>query len=587
MAQSILVSPLNLDSLQEILQERLADDCIEIINASYSGNPLSIGLFTKPANASFLMEEGILLSTGNVMYAVGPNNSSSYGQNMGTPGDSLLEQLIQKVTFDAASISFDLIIHSGDSLSLQYLFASDEYPEFSNTLTDLMGIFVTGPTPPLVFPYNNWNIATVPGTSQAVSVYTINQDNHPENYHPNSFNSNEAVQFDGYTSVLKANMEIVPCNTYHVKIVVTDVMDKSYDTGVFLKLNSLSVGANDSHEIYNLSYAVDSVLEGCPVQIHAEKAHPGLLNDSILIKPSFNSFYSNYIDYDSLTDFLFIPAGSMTEDFILQTLPMANYAPVNILLNQKSCDCYVNHEILTYLGTPVLTFPIFPPDSLICSPDHIYFDLVPPFNYPDSLDYSWSTGSTSNDGNIYANSAIDTLSVYVTDGCLQEMSDEILVYVFNMIQDILPDSIPLVDGSAELEAMYIPTALYEWSNGGTSANMEVNEEGIYTVEVFTNCGVLYDTVKVYEFTGISSPEENSAFALFPNPADEYTYLTSSLADGNSMELSIYSMDGNLLKGWVEASSQRIRLDIGNYPAGVYLIRIAQSGFVTYQKLIIN
>jgi len=54
-------------------------------------------------------------------------------------------------------------------------------------------------------------------------------------------NTNGAtIEYDGFTTVLTALAVVTPCQTYHLKIVITDAGDPAYDSGVFLEEGSMS-----------------------------------------------------------------------------------------------------------------------------------------------------------------------------------------------------------------------------------------------------------------------------------------------------------------------------------------------------------
>ena len=81
------------------------------------------------------MTNGIILSTGDVNVALGPNNSGSEelgGGNFGL-GDSDLDILEGSGigTNDAAILEFDFI-PTGDTVKFKYVFGSEEYPEYVN-----------------------------------------------------------------------------------------------------------------------------------------------------------------------------------------------------------------------------------------------------------------------------------------------------------------------------------------------------------------------------------------------------------------------------------------------------------------------
>ncbi|MFM9007986.1 MAG: PKD domain-containing protein, partial [Bacteroidota bacterium] len=49
----------------------------------------------------------------------------------------------------------------------------------------------------------------------------------------------QVLQYDGYTAVMQAVAPVIPCETYHLKIVIADAGDGFYDSGVFLEAGSM------------------------------------------------------------------------------------------------------------------------------------------------------------------------------------------------------------------------------------------------------------------------------------------------------------------------------------------------------------
>ncbi|WP_071191886.1 choice-of-anchor L domain-containing protein [Trichormus sp. NMC-1] len=220
-------------------------------NITFTGANVAGGTFTGGIGAGIGIDSGIILSTGNIAFAQGPNNTGSRTGNNGRPGDTNLNSIVNPLTTqDAAVLEFDFI-PSSSTISFSYVFASEEYPEFVNSsFNDVFAFFLNGQ-----------NIALIPGTSTPVSINTVNAgSSSTPGTGPNSsfFTPNYGtafdLQFDGFTTVLSATATgLVPGVTNRIKLAIADTGDSSYDSAVFLQAasfgnaTSVSVTATDSN----------------------------------------------------------------------------------------------------------------------------------------------------------------------------------------------------------------------------------------------------------------------------------------------------------------------------------------------------
>jgi hypothetical protein len=131
------------------------------------GSVSGIGYFTN-SNPNFPLSNGIILSTGSVVNAAGPNNSVQ-SEGLDTwPGDTQLFNYMRNNGFingttnyvNATKLEFDFVPLT-DRMSFDFLFASEEYGQWQCGFTDAFAFFlsnVTTGTAPV-------NLALVPGTN--------------------------------------------------------------------------------------------------------------------------------------------------------------------------------------------------------------------------------------------------------------------------------------------------------------------------------------------------------------------------------------------------------------------------------------
>ena len=212
-------------------------------NIRYTGTNESAGRFAG-GTGIIGFECGIILSSGNANFVIGPNTSDSRGQSNGTAGDADLAQIVAPdTTFDACILEFDFIPNT-DVLTFQYVFASDEYNEFVRAgVNDVFAFFLNGV-----------NVALLPGTNIPVSIDTVNGGNplgtNPAN--PQFFRNNDPsdgtptidTEMDGLTVVLTVTANVRAGQVNHIKLAISDSGDSIFDSNVFIRAGSFSAGTS-------------------------------------------------------------------------------------------------------------------------------------------------------------------------------------------------------------------------------------------------------------------------------------------------------------------------------------------------------
>ena len=244
---------------QQLIEDILINsNCItnvtvtNVIGGNFGGSDQSYGYFNA-SGSSFPFQEGIVLSTGRLSNVDGPNTSlSDDGDDSSWNGDNDLETILNESnTTNATTIEFEFT-STANQISFNYIFASEEYQENnSNTCqySDLFGF--------LIRPINDQqytNIALVPNTQTPVKVTTV----HPaipngceaqNEYYFESWNDSSApINFNGQTKVLTATADIIPNETYHVKLVIADEQNYRYDSAVFLEAGSFKLSTDLSED---------------------------------------------------------------------------------------------------------------------------------------------------------------------------------------------------------------------------------------------------------------------------------------------------------------------------------------------------
>jgi gliding motility-associated-like protein len=380
---------------------------VEVLDVDYQGNPAAVGFFKNGLTAVGI-ERGILLTSGRAasqtqdcsgvnLGADCSGNDFASNQNGGGNNEPDLAQIAGNVLNDVAKYTITFI-PTADTLRFKYVFASEEYPDFScSVFNDVFGFFISGPGLNGPFENNGVNIALIPGTTTPVSINNIHPaflgGCLPANDQYYNDNTGSAVQpvYNGYLTVFTAEAVVTPCETYTIKLAVCDVGDAFYDTGVFLEAKSFGTGAV---QVKQTTLSADgSVAEGC-----AE----GTFSIS-LPNPAAANFPLDYtiigtaqpgVDYQTIPQNLFIPQG----DSVI-TVPIVPFSDP-LLEGLESIGLDIQRDICNrdtfwiFIQDNRIVPPDLGNDPLVCEGDSISLDGVLPVPLPDPLTFHSSTQDT-------------------------------------------------------------------------------------------------------------------------------------------------------------------------------------------------
>ena len=188
---------------------------VTVTGASLSGDTGndSAGSFS---GGDFGIESGVLLTTGSVAGALGPNNTSSNTTGSGS----------------STTLSFDFEFDGGlgGDIYFQYIFASEEYLEYiGSQFNDIFTLSI-----------DNENLALIPSTSNPVSINSVNDVSNSAYYQNNT---SFALQYDGLTTLLTAQVLGLSSGSHTATFYISDIGDSSYDSGVFISGESFTTVA--------------------------------------------------------------------------------------------------------------------------------------------------------------------------------------------------------------------------------------------------------------------------------------------------------------------------------------------------------
>jgi len=194
-------------------------------SAFYVGDPTAASTFTDLDLGGETMAAGALLTSGTGIPPT-TNTLSNFGTDLNLAGDAELSAIVANVfggsatTFDASSLNFQVNVTnpSTKSLTVDVMFGSDEYPEFSNSFVDIAAVSVNGR-----------NYAFFAGDpTRPLSVL----DKNLIFFRDNTGNT-LPIEYDGISHKLTILLP-VDFGINNIKIAVADTGDHIYDSGIFV-----------------------------------------------------------------------------------------------------------------------------------------------------------------------------------------------------------------------------------------------------------------------------------------------------------------------------------------------------------------
>ncbi|MDG5492382.1 choice-of-anchor L domain-containing protein [Psychroserpens sp. SPM9] len=238
---------------QQLVEDILIDsECINnvvvtnVVGGNFDNTDQSFGFFDA-TGTTFPFETGIVLSTGRLANVPGPNDNLSDDNAPNWLGDNDLETILNETNTTNATILEFEFTSVATEISFRYIFASEEYQEGNpNTcqFSDLFGFLIR----PVDGPQYT-NIALVPGTNTPVKVTTVHPDlpgcsAENEAYFEGFNPVNSPTNFAGQTKILTATAQVIPNETYHVKLVIADEQNFRFDSAVFLEAGSFRLSTD-------------------------------------------------------------------------------------------------------------------------------------------------------------------------------------------------------------------------------------------------------------------------------------------------------------------------------------------------------
>ncbi|PWE32677.1 2,3,4,5-tetrahydropyridine-2,6-carboxylate N-succinyltransferase [Maritimibacter sp. 55A14] len=243
-------SELNYDTSASALDmaNSIFGDGVTVLGASFSGDSRSSAIYSGGdalAPGTTPSDEGVILSTGfarSFTNSFGDaNQSGSTSTNtFGVNDDAQFNALAGTRTLDAAILEVDFIPDS-DTLTMQFVFSSEEFPEFTTSqFQDMVGVWVNGQ--PVQLAVGDGDID--PSNLSALGNANLLTDNTP---------SVANTEMDAFTVTMTLKMDVVPGVQNSIRIGIADVTDSNYDSNLLIAGDSVQTALIAQDDAFSIT----------------------------------------------------------------------------------------------------------------------------------------------------------------------------------------------------------------------------------------------------------------------------------------------------------------------------------------------
>ena len=554
-------------------------------NVTFTGDPISRGTFSNGNTTNLGMTSGVALTTGRLSDIPVNNAANTTYNNTGT-GIPELQAIANVTTFNGAILEFDFIPLS-NTINVRYIFGSEEYSEFVNsTYNDAFAFFISGPGIT-----GQQNIAVVPSTTTPVTINTINNGysagvpTGPCNncsYFVNNVGITGAtsIEYDGFTTELLATRTVIPCSTYHIKLMIADGGDAQWDSGVFIEENGLYSSGAMAAVTAVPAYGLGSAVEGC-----AGSQFVFTMPNALPTNSTFNFTVSGTatpgVDYVALPSSVTIPAGQTS--YIL---------PVNVLTDNitEGTETITLTVQISPCSTQSFTMNVTDATPINVNATNAAFcQGAGPVNISASssggdgtVSYSWSSGGAGTPISVNP-SATTTYTVTATDQCGKTSTATSTVTVKPVPTSTFTATSPVCLGSptsVTFSGSANTGSTYTWNFGGGTATPGGTTQGPHSV-TYGAAGT-YNVSLVVTDNGCVSTTTNRSVVVNPTPATPVVGSNSPVCSGGTLNLTANTIAGATYfwtgpGGFTSSLEDPVRTSATTAMSGTYTLYVAVSG----------
>lgn len=242
-----------------LIADTIFGDGVTVVSATLTGNAVQSGIYSgadMTTSGTAPSDGGVIFSTGNVADytnssgTTDTNTAANTGTGLGGTGDADLTALGGFATEDA--VIFEAVfVPTGDYLTMQFTFSSEEYLEYVNGgVNDVLGVWV-----------NNVFVPLTPAGDTA-SIDTVNNVVNSNLYVDNPAGTDPYnTEMDGFTITMTMTAPVNSGINNTIKIGLADGGDDIYDTNVMIAGDSVQTVALAMQDDVTLSTNSSKVVD--------------------------------------------------------------------------------------------------------------------------------------------------------------------------------------------------------------------------------------------------------------------------------------------------------------------------------------
>lgn len=231
------------------MAEEIFGDGVTVVSASYSGSSYSSAIYSGGDSISSEAtpgDSGVILSTGRADDFTNSGSTGGWGGWWGGGGSSTntnqstntstntggednnadFNAAVGTNTYDASYLEVEFI-PTGDTMTMQFVFSSEEYPEYvSSIYNDAVVVLVNGQEVELEIGSGDTNVTNVSDVNNT-NLYI---DNTGDTYN---------TEMDGFTVTMTLTMPVNVGEVNSILIGIADVGDSSYDSNLLIAGDSV------------------------------------------------------------------------------------------------------------------------------------------------------------------------------------------------------------------------------------------------------------------------------------------------------------------------------------------------------------